>query len=448
MNPVVISVIIMCVLCLLKFNVIISILISAILAGILAGIELNEVMTTFVAGMSGSNQIALSYILLGTLAYGVAETGLADRFVKILERMFRKSGKIFILVLAGIASFSQNLIPIHIAFIPILIPPLLSLMNKLNIDRRMAACALTFGLKAPYILIPAGFGDIFQNIVATNISLNGMEVVAGDVWSAVILPVIGMVIGLFIAIFLTYRKPREYQNLPVIGLDKSQEEKNIKNDMKFGRRQWGALIGSVSAFVIQIVAHHFFGTAASPAWALPIGAMSGVIIMVATGAIEYKKFDYTIKGGIQLMGFIAFVMLVASGFGAVIRLTGGVDTLIDTVIGLIGYNQLIGAIVMLSVGLLITMGIGTSFGTIPIIATVYVPLALALGFSPAATIALVATAGAMGDAGSPASDSTLAPSAGLDADSQHDHIWDTCVPTFLHFDIPLFIFGVIASIVL
>ena len=48
---------------------------------------------------------------------------------------------------------------------------------------------------------------------------------------------------------------------------------------------------------------------------------------------------------------------------------------------------------------------------------------------------LLGTAGALGDAGSPASDSTLGPTAGLNTDGQHDHIWDTCVPTFLHYNI-------------
>ena len=64
-----------------------------------------------------------------------------------------------------------------------------------------------------------------------------------------------------------------------------------------------------------------------------------------------------------------------------------------------------------------------------------------------ATIAIIGTAGALGDAGSPASDSTLATS-GLNADGQHHHIWDTCVPTFLHYNIPLLIFGFIAAITL
>ena len=103
---------------------------------------------------------------------------------------------------------------------------------------------------------------------------------------------------------------------------------------------------------------------------------------------------------------------------------------------------------MLLIGLGVTMGIGTSFGTVPILATIYVPLGVQLGFSPLAIASLIGTAGALGDAGSPASDSTLGPTAGLNVDGQHDHIWDTCVPTFLHYNIPLIIFGTIAAMVL
>ena len=69
-----------------------------------------------------------------------------------------------------------------------------------------------------------------------------------------------------------------------------------------------------------------------------------------------------------------------------------------------------------------------------------------LGLSPLATIALIGTAGALGDAGSPASDSTLGPTAGLNVDGQHNHIWDTCVPTFIAYNIPLVLFGWIAVV--
>lgn len=60
---------------------------------------------------------------------------------------------------------------------------------------------------------------------------------------------------------------------------------------------------------------------------------------------------------------------------------------------------------------------------------------------------LLACAAALGDAGSPASDTTLGPTAGLNADGQHDHIWDTCVPTFVFYNIPLLIAGFIGAMI-
>ena len=103
---------------------------------------------------------------------------------------------------------------------------------------------------------------------------------------------------------------------------------------------------------------------------------------------------------------------------------------------------------MLVVGLVVTMGIGSSFSTLPIISIIYVPLCLSLGFSPMATVAIIGTAGALGDAGSPASDSTLGPTMGLNADGQHDHIRDSVIPTFLHFNLPLLAAGWVAALVL
>lgn len=108
--------------------------------------------------------------------------------------------------------------------------------------------------------------------------------------------------------------------------------------------------------------------------------------------------------------------------------------------GLGADNKGLAALLMLIVGLFITMGIGSSFSTVPIITSIYVPLCLSLGFSPLATVSIVGVA-ALGDAGSPASDSTLGPTSGLNMDGKHDHIWDSVVPTFIHYNIPLIIFG-------
>ncbi|MGO2478839.1 MAG: Na+/H+ antiporter NhaC family protein, partial [Pseudoalteromonas sp.] len=152
--------------------------------------------------------------------------------------------------------------------------------------------------------------------------------------------------------------------------------------------------------------------------------------------------------GVAMMAMIGFIMISANGFSSVIEATGDVNSLVKSAASIIEGNQPLAAALILLVGLMITMGIGSSFSTVPIIATLFVPLCLELNFSIMATAALVGTAGALGDAGSPASDSTLGPTSGLNVDGQHDHIWETVVPTFLHFNIPLLIFGWIAAMVL
>lgn len=429
--PVIVSVIVMTVLCLFKLNVIIALIISALVAGVMSGMSLTDSMSTLIAGMSGNAETALSYILLGALAVAINQSGIANRLVVKLSNLLKGKRAIFVLLIAFISSFSQNLIPVHIAFIPILIPPLLGVMNRLKIDRRAVACALTFGVKAPYVMLPVGFGLIFHNIIRDALIDNGMEVATNMVWKSMLLPGIGMIIGLFLAVLFTYRKPREYKDVNI-----DEGAVTVENS-KMTREEIGVLIGAIIAFVVQIITE-----------SLPIGILTALLVMLLFGSFKFKDIDKLVEGGIGMMGFIAFVMLVASGYGNVLRETGAVEALVNSSVELIGGSKLIGAFIMLLIGLVVTMGIGTSFGTVPIIATFYVPLCMQLGFSPAATICLVGVAGALGDAGSPASDSTLGPTSGLNADGQHDHIWDTCVPTFLHYNIPLIIFGTIGAMIL
>ncbi|MBW9234386.1 hypothetical protein JQK62_19385, partial [Leptospira santarosai] len=118
---------------------------------------------------------------------------------------------LIILALLLMAVFSQNLIPIHIAFIPLLVPPIIHVMNLLKLDRRLIASVLTFGLTAPYILLPYGFGFIFHEIIATQMEAAGLAIDMKDIPYAMLIPTGGLVVGLLIAVFFSYRKPREYE---------------------------------------------------------------------------------------------------------------------------------------------------------------------------------------------------------------------------------------------
>lgn len=431
LNPVIISVILLCILCLCRVNVLLAIIISAIAAGLSGGLSISGVMDTFISGMGGNSETALSYILLGTFAAAMTHTGLATILAKKIAAFIGSKKVMLLAILTGIAVLSQNLIPVHIAFIPIIIPPLLHVMNKLELDRRAVACSLAFGLKAPYITIPAGFGLIFQALIAENMTLNGMTILKNDVWKSTWILGLAMLTGLLIAIFVSYRKPRKYTDIEI---SKNELEKEDEEALKLNKNHYITLFGAFATLAVQL-------------WtkSLPLGALIGLGIVFGGGAVSHRKMDKLINEGIGLMGYVAFVMLVAAGFAFVLKATGGVDTLVNSVMPLMQGSKLLAAAVMLFLGLFITMGIGTSFGTIPILAVLFIPVCIKLGFSPAASIVVLAAAAALGDAGSPASDTTLGPTAGLNADNQHNHITDTCIPTFLHFNIPLIIFALIAA---
>ncbi len=430
-NPIVISVIVMTALCLLKMNVLLAILISAIVAGLTGGLDLSKTFSTMIAGMGGNSETALSYILLGVLAVAIGRSGLADIAARKIAKAVGTKKLLFCFTIAFFACFSQNLIPVHIAFIPILIPPLLHVMNKMKLDRRAVACALTFGLKAPYVSLPVGFGLLFMTIIKDQMVANKVDVGISDISSVMWIGGVAMLVGLILAVFLYCARDREYKDLPITGVsDVSDEESKMTPDC------WKALAAAVVAFVAQL---HFES--------LPIGATCGLVVMLVTGGIKWKKIDEYVDGGVAMMGFIAFVMLVAAGYANVLRETHSVEALVNATTSVIT-TKFGGAFVMLAVGLLITMGIGTSFGTIPVVASIYIPMGYKLGFSTGSIILLIGIAAALGDAGSPASDSTLGPTSGLNADGQHNHIWDTCVPTFIFYDITLFIGGLIGAMIL
>lgn len=429
-NPVIISVVLLCILCLLGINVLLAIMLSAIIAGLISGMPISKTMEIFISGMGGNSETALSYILLGTFAAAMTHTGLTTILAKKIASIIREKKIILISIITLIAVFSQNLIPVHIAFIPILIPPLLGIMNKLKIDRRSVACALAFGLKAPYIAIPAGFGLIFQGLIAENMTLNGMNVLRSDIWKSTWFLGLAMFVGLLIAIFISYKKPRIYNNCSI---KENSLETADNNALKLNKNHYITLFGALATFIIQLLTK-----------SLPLGALIGLGIIFGGKAVSHKNMDKLINEGIGLMGYVAFVMLVAAGYALVLQKTNGIDTLINSLLPFMQNSKLIAVSLMLLTGLFISIGIGTSFGTIPILAVLFVPLCIKLGFSPTVSIVILAAAAALGDAGSPVSDTTLGPTSGLNADGQHNHIKDTCLPTFLHFNIPLILFAILA----
>ncbi|MBP6496543.1 MAG: sodium:proton antiporter, partial [Psychrobacter sp.] len=388
---------------------------------------------------------------LGAFAVAIAHSGLPQSLAgAVIKRIDAggTSGMIKYMLFAGLVAmscFSQNLIPIHIAFIPLLVPPLLLAFNRMHIDRRLIACLITFGLVTTYMFIPYGFGDIYLNqIMLKNVGEAGIDVSNISVTKAMAIPALGMLVGLLVAVFISYRKPRQYQQLAI---DKQARDAVVEKDAlsktaadaqtQSKIKTIVALIAIVTAFVVQLYTD-----------SLLLGSMFGFGVFMATGVVKWRDADTVFNDGIKLMAMIGFIMITAQGFAEVMKATEQIQPLVDGAASLFAGNKAMAAFIMLLIGLIVTMGIGSSFSTIPILAAIYVPLCISLGFSPLATVAIIGTAGALGDAGSPASDSTLGPTSGLNVDGQHDHIKDSVVPTFIHYNIPLLVFGWIAAMVL
>lgn len=471
MNAVVIAIAVMFILSLLRVSVVLTLVISAIIGGLVAGLSLSDTVAAFNDGLGDGAEVALAYAVLGAFALALAKSGLPDllahKLIGLLgmettQKQATKVKYLLLIILLVSAIFSQNLIPVHIAFIPVLVPPLLKVMNHLKLDRRAAACVLTLGLVATYIFLPVGFGKIFlEQILMGNINKIGaaynLHVESYMLPMGMAIPVLGMVIGTLVAVFISYRKPRIYvdRNVsPVTTIDldkplrainpdqlKADGEELVQEAQKAPVIAKKTIYMALLAIVLTLVAQLYSDS-------MILGGLVGFAVLSAAGIFKWQEADDVFVQGMRMMALVGFIMISAAGFASVMTHTGDINQLVNGVVHTIGDNKALAAFLMLFIGLFVTIGIGSSFSSVPVLAVIYVPLCVQFGFSPLATIALIGTAAALGDAGSPASDSTLGPTAGLGVDGQHDHIWDTVVPTFIHFNIPLLIFGWIAAMVL
>lgn len=432
-----VAVIIMIILCLLRLNVVLSIFIGALVGGLLSGMSLDKVIATFGTSIVDGAEVALSYALLGGFAALISYSGITDYIVgKIIQSVKKENSKdsrvkikiILVASLLVISILSQNIIPVHIAFIPILIPPLISLFNELEMDRRLIATVIGFGLCFPYILLPYGYGHIFQSIIFDSFEKTNIDIAFNDIWKAMLIPSMGYVFGLILAIII-YWKPRKYKKI------------KVEEDEEIGKLETYPLVVTVIAILATFIVQTFTES-------MIFGALAGILIFFFSGLYKWRDLDAKLVEGIQIMAYIGVVILSANGFAGVMNETHEVGALVKSLATITGDNKAFSIIMMYLIGLVVTLGIGSSFATIPIIASLFIPFGEEIGLSAMALIAVIGTAGALGDSGSPASDSTLGPTAGLNVDGEHDHIRDTCIPNFLIYNIPLIIFGFIAAMVL
>jgi predicted histidine transporter YuiF (NhaC family) len=179
-NSVIVAVFSVLALCLYRVNVVIALTAGALIGGLIDGFSLSESVKIFSAGLGGGAKIAMNYAILGAFASAIARSGLYDLLAKkIVLRLNHRSlsernvffGKcVFFTVIGAMALACKNVVPVHIAFVPILIPPMLGALSFMKIDRRALSCVITCGVIVAYMLIPIGFGEIFLDKYFTTLS--------------------------------------------------------------------------------------------------------------------------------------------------------------------------------------------------------------------------------------------------------------------------------------
>lgn len=110
-----------------------------------------------------------------------------------------------------------------------------------------------------------------------------------------------------------YRKSREYQEVEIAKVD-------LEN-LEMTRKEWGVLAGLVLTLILQILTMDYLYQGF---WVF--------VLMVILGGVEFSKVNEVFDDGLKMMGFIAFVILVAAGYGEVLKESGSVVDLVNSVV--------------------------------------------------------------------------------------------------------------------
>lgn len=435
-NPVFASVVIMLVLCVLHVNVYLAIIIAAVICGLMGGAPLTEIISLFASGISSHGENAIIFIILAAIASAIVASGMSDAMAPRVSKILGQRPWLLLVGLIIIAALCETVITFGATFVFIIIPPLLTVFNRYSVDRRKVATAIMCGLQIGYVCIPIGYGAVFQDMVAGVMSDCGIEItyleVAVTTWPIFLAMVVAAVV-----VAVIYRKPRTYTSVP--GITAPAETDGAQTD-ELPPWEFKHTMGIVAAFatpVVQLITG-----------SIVLGGLTALALILIFRVASIKSLDEHIYKGMKDVAAVVFVMAAGTGYANVSNAYGDVNGLVNSIVNMLGSSKLVGAFAMLVLGLIVTLGIGTSWGTVPIVGIIMVPMGLQMGFSVPAISMLICAAAVLGDAGSPASDQALLPTATLNLDGQHDHIWDTCVPSFICCNVPIIVLGTICACIM
>src|SRR5699024_6839484 len=122
-----------------------------------------------------------------------------------------------------------------------------------------------------------------------------------------------------IAVLITYRKKRiakpviQQQTQDVSMADSIVETKEVT----FNVTHFFTIVAIIAALVLLIITDSII-----------LGALVGIIVMFVTRVVKLYQGDLVVNDGIGMMGMIAFVMLIASGYAKVLTESGAVYELV------------------------------------------------------------------------------------------------------------------------
>src|SRR5699024_2570004 len=149
---------------------------------------------------------------------------------------------------------------------------------------------------------------ILEDMLLSNIERAGLDTEGINIVQVMGIPAMGMVLGLLVAIFVSYRKPRQYEDRPIMGGTVAEPTPTRYNLIM-------SLVAIVATFAIQLIVQ-FSGSEAD---GLLLGSLVGLGIFLISGVVEWNKADDVFTSGMRMMALIGFVMISAQGFAAVIN---------------------------------------------------------------------------------------------------------------------------------
>ena len=101
----------------------------------------------------------------------------------------------------------------------------------------------------------------------------GLAIEMKDIPFAMLIPTLGLVVGLLIAVFISYRKPRKYESEVTIG--ETNVVKVNKKDINF------TVVALIAALDAQTSTDSMI-----------IGALAGIVTLYISGALKWKVADF------------------------------------------------------------------------------------------------------------------------------------------------------------